>query len=264
VDREDPEQPQLDDELEAMKRNNARLMAQLAAANRQIREGAVREVAATLGERPHRPMSAEGPEQVLWAKDGTRDYVLRQVGWIGQSGAFYSLDEDPALTERGGFSPLLFTAHSDAREVGDTGQADEPQREPDDLDRLIAESMKDPRFAAAREDIQAVHAVLDAMIAVRKATTTQKKIAKLMDVKQPTVSEFESEPSDPRLSTLQRYARALGGRIAVEFRAGQVVPQQPTQPCMAHGIVGHYLRGKWCPGALPGPVGQDTTGEQQQ
>lgn len=77
----------------------------------------------------------------------------------------------------------------------------------------------------AREDVQAVHAVLDAMVTVRKATTTQKKIAKWMGVKQPVVSEFETETSDPRLSTLQRYARAIGGKIEVRFVGGS-----DTQP----------------------------------
>lgn len=69
--------------------------------------------------RPNRLQSAEGPEQVLYNQDGTRDYVLRQVGWIGASGDFYTLDEDPSLTERGGFAPLLFVAHSDSRVVSD-------------------------------------------------------------------------------------------------------------------------------------------------
>lgn len=32
-------------------------------------------------------------------------------------------------------------------------------------------------------------------------------------MRQPTVSGFEKEPSDPKLSTLQRYARALDARL---------------------------------------------------
>ena len=34
-----------------------------------------------------------------------------------------------------------------------------------------------------------------------------------MGVRQPTVSGFETEDSDPRLSTLQRYARAVEARL---------------------------------------------------
>jgi hypothetical protein len=243
VDREDTEQPQLDDELEAMKRNNARLMAQLAAANRQIREGAVREVAATLGERPHRPMSAEGPEQVLWAKDGTRDYVLRQVGWIGQSGAFYSLDEDPALTKRGGFSPLLFIAHSDAREVGDTGQADEPQR--DDV-HCVLPNYHDGDCATERDRQRCncftygsarlcpVHTQDDYEAADRAQIDTATADAELRLMAIRAVLESDPDPGD--LATLIRIAWNQG---------------------VAHTQYGRPQRG-------PGQVGQDTTGEQQQ
>ena len=39
--------------------------------------------------------------------DGSRwDVVWRQVGWIGGTGAFYALDENPAPTEPGSFAPL--------------------------------------------------------------------------------------------------------------------------------------------------------------
>jgi hypothetical protein len=61
-------------------------------------------------------MHAEGPERVVTEKrsDGRRwSITLRQVGWIGQSGDFYSLDENPSPTEPGSFAPLWFIAHSD-------------------------------------------------------------------------------------------------------------------------------------------------------
>ena len=32
--------------------------------------------------------------------------IWRQVGWLGFTGAFYALGEDPSPTERGGFSPI--------------------------------------------------------------------------------------------------------------------------------------------------------------
>lgn len=37
----------------------------------------------------------------------------QQVGWLGQTGRVYSLDERPQATERGGFKPLWIQAHSD-------------------------------------------------------------------------------------------------------------------------------------------------------
>lgn len=59
--------------------------------------------------RPYRAQSAGGPERVCGQGNQT---VLRQIGWHGQSGAFYALDEDPSKHELGSFSPLYI-------EVGD-------------------------------------------------------------------------------------------------------------------------------------------------
>ncbi|MFE7395692.1 hypothetical protein [Streptomyces sp. NPDC057557] len=63
--------------------------------------------------RPYRPMSATGPELVVTTDTHRLD--LRQVGWLGQTGAFYALDEKPLGDghERGGVAPLYFPAHSD-------------------------------------------------------------------------------------------------------------------------------------------------------
>jgi len=39
--------------------------------------------------------------------------TFRQVGWHGQTGAFYSLDEDPSRHEPGSFGPLWILAHNE-------------------------------------------------------------------------------------------------------------------------------------------------------
>ena len=88
----------------------------------------------------------------------------------------------------------------------------------DDLQRLLAQKLRDPDFRALYDDLRARHEVLDTLVRTRSANRLpQEVMAKRMDISQPTVSEFESESSDPRLSTVQRYARALGGRIEVRF-----------------------------------------------
>lgn len=90
-------------------------------------------------------------------------------------------------------------------------------RRQDELQQLIA---ADENFRLAREEILDRHAILDALVAMRKtAGVTQEQMAERMSISQPTVSEFESEQSDPKLSTLQRYARALGARIDVRIDA---------------------------------------------
>jgi DNA-binding XRE family transcriptional regulator len=87
----------------------------------------------------------------------------------------------------------------------------------DELDAHIAESMKDPQFRAAFEDSGARHAILDALVGRRRRYgLTQTEVGRRMgNVRQSTISEFESEPSDPRLSTVQRYARSVGLRLVL-------------------------------------------------
>lgn len=51
---------------------------------------------------------------------------------------------------------------------------------------------------------------------------TQSDIAERMGVRQSTVSDFE-RGAEPRLSTLQRYARALGGRLELTFLPGDAL-----------------------------------------
>ncbi len=54
--------------------------------------------------RPNRAQHANGP--MMYTKTAEADQTWRQVGWHGQTGDFYSLDEDPSPTEPGSFSPL--------------------------------------------------------------------------------------------------------------------------------------------------------------
>jgi transcriptional regulator with XRE-family HTH domain len=85
----------------------------------------------------------------------------------------------------------------------------------DELEESVAaETAVNPMLAGAIEDAHALQALLDELVRLRKgAGLTQTDVARLMGVRQPTVSQFETESSDPRLSTLQRYARAVGSQI---------------------------------------------------
>lgn len=59
----------------------------------------------------------------------------------------------------------------------------------------------------------------------KKRHVTQKSLAEKMDVSQPRVSKAENG-LDPRISTINQYAVALGGRLKVEieFPDGVVEP----------------------------------------
>lgn len=86
---------------------------------------------------------------------------------------------------------------------------------PDALQELITKvEAERPGVRRGREDLQDLHFVLDRLVAARReADLSQSDVARSMRVKQPTISQFENESSDPKVSTLQRYARAVGMRL---------------------------------------------------
>lgn len=89
----------------------------------------------------------------------------------------------------------------------------------DSLDSDITESLEDPEYRAAFEDTSQRYNLIDRLIRVRKERKlTQKQVAARMGVGQSTIAGFENEGSDPRLSTLQRYARAVETRCVVTIQ----------------------------------------------
>ena len=88
----------------------------------------------------------------------------------------------------------------------------------DEFDEYLAEQLKDPEFTAAWEDGNAREAVMDALVALRKHLgLTQTEAARRMGIRQPTLAKIEAEGSDPHVSTIFRYARALGTRLRMEI-----------------------------------------------
>jgi DNA-binding XRE family transcriptional regulator len=94
--------------------------------------------------------------------------------------------------------------------------ADEPEPFDPDLEMEIefAVAMEMDRLTAFDDETQRGRVVLE-LVTLREAFgLTQTDIGKRMGVEQPTVSQFENG-ADPRLSTLQRYARALGAKVMI-------------------------------------------------
>ncbi len=84
------------------------------------------------------------------------------------------------------------------------------------FDKYLAGRLQEPSVRAGYEDHTVLQRVIDRLIGFRKALgLTQTDVARRMGVGQSTVSGFETEMSDPRLSTLQRYARAVEARLDV-------------------------------------------------
>lgn len=58
-----------------------------------------------------------------------------------------------------------------------------------------------------------------ALIEARKrAGYTQRELADVLGVRQPTIAEFERQENDPKLSTLRRYALAVGAEVCHKVR----------------------------------------------
>lgn len=84
----------------------------------------------------------------------------------------------------------------------------------DDFDSYLQEAQQNPEFRAAFEDAQGRNRLLDSLVKLRRILRlTQKQVADRMGVRQPTVAGFEKESSDPKLSTVQRYARAVEAQL---------------------------------------------------
>lgn len=104
----------------------------------------------------------------------------------------------------------------------------------DDLDTLIAVECGDGAFAGAYEDAQRRSAILRDLVGARRARgIAQRMVAERMGTTQSAVSDLECGATDPRLSTLQRYARAVGMRLVVEVEQVGSDPSSDPGPVPA-------------------------------
>jgi predicted NBD/HSP70 family sugar kinase/transcriptional regulator with XRE-family HTH domain len=79
----------------------------------------------------------------------------------------------------------------------------------DDFQELREEVSNDPVALGAYNDSVRRNAVVAGLVEARKRLSyTQQDVAKAIGARQSAVSELENDRTDPRLSTLQRYARA--------------------------------------------------------
>jgi transcriptional regulator with XRE-family HTH domain len=95
---------------------------------------------------------------------------------------------------------------------------------------LLEGLLDDADFAGAFEDARVRDELLSDLVAARKAADlTQKVVAELMETTQSAISEFENGLTDPRLSTLQRYARAIGESLSVRVGGESERPAVSTR-----------------------------------
>ncbi len=89
--------------------------------------------------------------------------------------------------------------------------------------QLVTKMLRKPSVKAAVDELnQTEYVILDQILAARKeAGLTQAQVAARMGTQTPAVARLESALAtgkhSPSLSTLKRYARALGKRVEVRF-----------------------------------------------
>lgn len=95
---------------------------------------------------------------------------------------------------------------------------EEPHRY-ETLDDLIEEMTDDQEFVGLMADARRRREVIEDLVKLRTdvADMSLREFARLLGLSAATVSEFEKQAADPRLSTIQRYARAVGHEVVVSL-----------------------------------------------
>ncbi|MET7505866.1 helix-turn-helix transcriptional regulator [Streptomyces albidoflavus] len=82
---------------------------------------------------------------------------------------------------------------------------------------LLGLDLDDAQTGRAADDTEAIMMLVETLVRHRKACRiTQKQVARAMETSQSAVSDFERLGGDPRLSTIMRYARAVGMAVATK------------------------------------------------
>lgn len=121
------------------------------------------------------------------------------------------------------------------------GRAERGADDQDFLDEFIADAdASDRTFRGALDDAQERSRLLLALTGLRrKLGLRQADLATRMRTTQSAVSEFENSLADPRLSTLQRYCRALDVRLVVSLAASPTSFAFSAKP---DGVQRHFAR----------------------
>lgn len=102
----------------------------------------------------------------------------------------------------------------------------------DDLNDFLGIDDQSPSQRRSLELAERNQRLLEDLVAVRKMRKlSQADVAAVLGITQPTVADFERTGSDPKLSTIARYAHAVEALISfdVEVDAGQLFGSQWTQ-----------------------------------
>jgi DNA-binding XRE family transcriptional regulator len=99
---------------------------------------------------------------------------------------------------------------------------------------LLGVDLEDPELLRAESLVSEDRRLLRQLIDLRKARGwSQEDLAKVIGLTQPTIASFERYDSDPKLSTVRRYAYAVGALVChhVEMDVGQIQAKAWPPPC---------------------------------
>jgi predicted transcriptional regulator len=90
--------------------------------------------------------------------------------------------------------------------------------------QMIKKWMKEPKFKEEYNALEEEFVMLDELLKARKgAGLTQEQVAKRMGTKTPAIARIESgggrKKHSPSISTLRRYAEAVGCRLKIKLVA---------------------------------------------
>jgi seryl-tRNA synthetase len=107
--------------------------------------------------------------------------------------------------------------------------------EPDALDQLIAErTARNPDFPKLLETARRRRALLNELAALRgRQRQSQTAVAAEMETSQSSVARLENSAGDARLSTIDRYAEALGYRV--QWHLLPLGDSEAEPPLVVHG-----------------------------
>ncbi|MBK5237950.1 MAG: helix-turn-helix transcriptional regulator [Actinomycetales bacterium] len=99
----------------------------------------------------------------------------------------------------------------------------------DELFESIGHDSNHPDAIAAGEDFDNFEDFIHLLYEKRRAAgLTQKAVAKIMGTHQSVISDFELMGGNPRIDTIQSYARAVGYRVLLELAPTTPVTQDIT------------------------------------
>jgi transcriptional regulator with XRE-family HTH domain len=116
---------------------------------------------------------------------------------------------------------------------------------------LMGIDANDPKVRVELEDARQAERLIDTLVELRQRLgLTQAGLAQRMSTTQSAVSKFERAGGDPRLSTLQRYARAVEARlrcvvdasaVSADWRTGRTAAVQIESTTLETGYEEPYM-----------------------